>query len=215
MSITGDQTIRAPGNFAPQGIEQAAEVPLEARDGVEVLGIVRSDGDHDVGPVVMGEVGHDDVAQLRGGGGVEARRTPGDRTSGVARQHAGQKRRDARVGAGDAHRRCRGIAQDEEADRHALAGDRMRHRSLGRQQALRAQPDADALPGVDRKGEPGQERKQRGHGVRRLRVADVLTYSRSPGRGKVLAKTLPASAAYGSTVPMFDNFQLSSDICRR
>ncbi|CDX34773.1 hypothetical protein MPLDJ20_190131 [Mesorhizobium plurifarium] len=150
--------------FGAQRVEQAAELLLESRHGMEVLGVVGADGEHDMRPGIGRQVGQDIIADLARGRRIEAGRAPAHGAAGAFGDQAGKLRGKAVFGLLDADRRCRGIAQDQQGDRRRLARYFVQDRASRRQHAGGAPPHAEALPDIDREGEPGEKGKQALHG---------------------------------------------------
>jgi hypothetical protein len=102
-STTGDQTTR----FRPFGakpVEETAELLLEARQGMEILGVVGADRQHDVRPGIGRKIGQDVIADLPGGRRIEASRAPADGASGALGEDQRQLGGKAVLGMADADR---------------------------------------------------------------------------------------------------------------
>ena len=155
-----------------QGIEQPAEGSLEPAGGMEILGVVGADMEDDVAVGFSRQIGHHMVADFRRDRRIGAGGAPGDRAAAEDMQPLGEPRRQAVGDVRNADAGRRAVTQDEEPKRRFLLrafgirsgpSDKTGYRTGGRRHPLDAAACGNALPGIDGKGEPSEERGSEHH----------------------------------------------------
>ena len=175
MSTTGDQKQGGFRKLRPQGVEQSTEILLESPQCVEILHIVRAGCDHHKRPAVLLKIGHGKIAYLTGRGGIEPRRSPDDRAAASLTDDLCQIAGKPVACAGRADRRRRGIADNQQTQRFAIAFEAADCRIGGRQNPLGPQSDGYTLPGIYRKRQPAEKAKQSRHETIPLNPIDGRT----------------------------------------